>query len=135
MNTKPSKAPSLPAEADYNTYLNMLVATSFLLAGLDALEGTTLFRQLLKQKAKQFRDELIKQTDKDINGIWGIEDDTYFSIIEAQEKLLKEIATMRPEENEVMLEIINRYKLTPEAFHVWLGIKIIPHEEKQLIHE
>jgi len=110
-------------------YLNTLVATNFLLSCMEEFEGTPLFRHNLKALAKRFRDQLIKQTEDDINRIWGIDDSAMYNIMDHQEELLKQISLMRPEECGVITEIIKRYQTSPAAFRAWLGVKIIESEK------
>lgn len=109
-------------------YLNLLLGAEYMLSCLEELEGTNVYQHSLKQAANRFKKELEKVTDGDLNEIWGVQDDTMFACMKSQEKILKELALMRPEEYEVILGIIKKYNTAPEAFQVWVGTKIVEKE-------
>lgn len=110
-------------------YLHVLLATNFLLTCMEEMEGTPVFRQKLKQSANRFKEELMKATEADTNQVWGCDDEAMYNLMEHQENLLKEIANMRPENCGIILKMIERYKVSPEAIKNWLGVKIIEREE------
>lgn len=110
-------------------YLNTLMATNFILTCMEELEGTPIFKQQVKNAANRFKKEILKSTETDLNAVWGIEDESMYNLMDHQEKLLKEIALMRPENYGVLNAMIERYKMSPEAIQNWLGVKIIEKEE------
>lgn len=107
------------------TYLNMLLATNFLLTCMDEFEGTPIYRHEVKKLANKFRNELIKMTEDDMTKVWGTNDSVMYQLMDEQEKLFKELAVMRPETCEIVNEMIAKYKTTPTAIENWLNVKIV----------
>ncbi|MGH7240505.1 MAG: hypothetical protein ACREHG_10655 [Candidatus Saccharimonadales bacterium] len=106
-------------------YLNLLLGANYLLGCLEELEGTNVYRHTLKQSANKLKKELERLTNEDLSKLWGTEDDKMYKVMDYQEGLLKQLATMRPEDYYVIGEIIKKYKQNPTAFQVWAGVKIV----------
>lgn len=104
-------------------YLNVLLATNFIVACVDEMEGTPLYRHTLKKRAKAFVKELTAITEDDMNKIWGIDDPTMYEIMSSQEELFKIMARSRPETSMILVKMCEKFNQAPDAIINWLGLQ------------
>lgn len=104
-------------------YLNALIATNFVYSCIELMEGTPIFKHSLKGKAKMFIRELENVTTKDMNEIFGLNDESLLKMMDDQERLLKLIATSTPECFPVLSKMIEKFDQAPQAIVNWLGLE------------
>ncbi len=76
--------------------LTLLCATQVLHETLDDLQGTSLYRQSLKQAAKRFEEELTKVCDPVIKNVLPQDEAIFNLIMEGISSISKELATLDP---------------------------------------
>ncbi len=104
-------------------YLNALIGSDFLITCIDAMEGTKVFRQSMKNRAKAFRRELENQNDTVLSQIWGIKDESLYAIMQEQQELLEYLSVNSPELCKVFLKVAERLKEDPEDVIEYLGME------------
>jgi hypothetical protein len=104
--------------------LNLLLGSWFLLECNDELIETNVYRHGLKQKLKQLEPELKKIIDKDLNLLWGVDDEAMYGLQEGIKTLFTELSTVRPEQLVGLGELIKRFKQMPDWCMNMLGIQI-----------
>lgn len=107
------------------TYLFCLLAADLTINLMERLQGSNVYRQELKNAGNRFYDQLLKMTSKDIALVWGENDDVMYRLMEYNEKLIKNIASLKPEDADVINCMIEKYKQNPDAVLYALEIKMI----------
>src|SRR5437868_1006458 len=90
--------------------LNMLLTAWLMLESIDQLRNTTYNAHQLKLRLNMLETELKKKLDRDLNLLWGTDDEAMYNLQDGIRALIKEFATMRPEYLAGYAELTKRYK-------------------------
>lgn len=106
-------------------YLQTLLKAWDLQENMDLLKGTTVYRHDLRQNANRLAASLEKLLAKDMNEICGVEDDVLYKQMDYYHDLIKQLSTLRADENGIMALIIDEYKKNPESVLEALKIQVV----------
>lgn len=109
-------------------YLTNLLTAAVMMEGIEALQGTTAYRQELKNTANRFMKELERYCSEPLGAVWGADDKAMYALMEYQKKVIAQLVTMRPEDIGVVSELIEKYLLHPEEVLTRLEIQIVDSE-------
>lgn len=93
--------------------LNALLASYELVESLDIVKETNYYKQSLKKKVNALMPELEKYSEE-LKTVWGVDDDTLYRLMNDKKKLIKKIATIRPEQKSGLNELLEMFFKTPE---------------------
>ena len=113
-----------------DTYLQMLLTCILLQEQCDLLKNTNVYRHELKQAAKRLEKELNKVTGGDVDLIVGINDNALYHQMDYQKDLIREIASIKAEDNGIIAKIIQQYKKYPDEILEACKIKLVDTIEK-----
>lgn len=110
--------------------LNLLVGSWFLLECIDNLRGTGYDTQQLKARLNQLEPELRKKIDRDLNLLWGVDDQAMYNLQENFRQFVSGFATKRLEHVAGFGELLAQFHMMPELTLHRLGIKIVDSEKQ-----
>lgn len=106
-------------------YLQTLLICWNLQENIDLLKGSSVYRQELKQAANRLGKLLEKIINTDMNDICGIQDDALYAQMDYHRDLIRQLASIKAEDNGTIAVIIDEYKKAPEAVLNALNIKVV----------
>lgn len=111
---------------DYvDLYLQAILKCWDLQETMEQLKGTTVYRHDIKKNAGHLAKSIERLLDKDLNAVWGIDDNVLFHQLDYYHDLIKHIASLKTDDNGVIATIIDMYKQNPEKVLKALEITII----------
>jgi hypothetical protein len=111
-----------------NFYLQNLLTCILQQEQQDLLKQTNVYRHELKQAAIRFERELNKIIQKDADLIWGINDQALYHQMDYLKDLIREVSTLKAEDNGIIAKMIQQYKMHPEAILEACKIELIEAE-------
>lgn len=109
----------------YNVYLSSILTSALIIAQMDQLEHTKVYRQDVKAAAKTFIRKLREHSDIPLGQIWGDDDIAMYTVMDYQQKLLDKMAELKPEEYGILLAMLEKYQETPSKVLKRLEIRVV----------
>jgi len=109
-------------------FLTNILACTLVMEGIEALQGTQVYRRELKNAAKSFLRQLETYSSGPLSDIWGNDDKGMYTIMEYQKELLKKIALLKLEDAGVIAAMLDKYAENPEGVLKQLEIQLVDSE-------
>lgn len=106
-------------------FLTNVLAATLAMEGIEALQGTQVYRHELKSAGRTFLRQLELYSTGPLSAIWGNDDKGMYTIMEYQKQLLNKIALLKPEDAGVVSAMLDKYAENPEAVLKQLEIQLV----------